>query len=114
LYRLLEAVPHDQRTGAIVKGEHGLPIQERSYRKWFRQIAKAAGIPDEVWNMDSRAGGATEAEEAGVDAGLIQEALTHSDARSKVRYIRRRSAKIAAVADARTAKRAADSQGGGE
>jgi len=33
--------------------------------RWFRQIARAACIPDEVWNMDSRAGGATEADEAG-------------------------------------------------
>ena len=36
LFPLLNAVPHTQRTGAVVKGEHGLPIRERSYRKWFR------------------------------------------------------------------------------
>ena len=78
LLPLLEAVPHDQRTGAIVKGEHGLPIRERSYRKWFRQIARAAGIPDAVWSMDSRAGGATEAEQAGAEIDAIQGALTHS------------------------------------
>jgi len=37
-----------------VKGEHGLPVRERSYRRWFRAIARAAEIPDEVWSMDSR------------------------------------------------------------
>jgi hypothetical protein len=40
------------------------------YARWFRQIARAAGIPDDVWNMDSRAGGATEADEAGAALGI--------------------------------------------
>jgi hypothetical protein len=57
---LLEAVPHEERVGAIAKGEHGLPVRERSYRKRFRAIARAAEIPDSVWSMDSRAGAAPE------------------------------------------------------
>jgi hypothetical protein len=87
LFPLLETVPHDERIGAVVKGEQGLPIRERSYRKWFRQIARAAGIPDTVWSMDSRAGGATEAEEAGVALDAIQGALTHSKKDTTLRYI---------------------------
>jgi integrase len=97
--------------GAIVKGEHGLPIRERSYRKWFRQIARAAGIPDAVWSMDSRAGGATEAEQAGAEIDAIQGALTHSKKDTTLRYIRRSSKKIADVAEARNRKRAADDGG---
>jgi hypothetical protein len=76
LFPLLERVPLAERKGAIVKGEHGIPIRARSYRKWYRQIARAAGIPDEIWNMDSRAGAATEAEDAGVELGLIKDMLT--------------------------------------
>ena len=95
LYPLLEAVPHEERVGAIVKGEHGLPVRERSYRKWFRQIARAAGIPDEVWSMDSRAGGATEAEEAGAAIDAIQGALTHSKKDTTLRYLRKNTTKIA-------------------
>jgi hypothetical protein len=108
LFPLLEAVPHDQRAGAVVKGENDLPIRERSYRNWFRQIARAAGLPDEVWSMDARAGAATEAEEAGVALDAISAALTHSESRTTVRYIRRQNAKIAAVAEARKRKRATD------
>lgn len=110
LFPLLERVPHVDRTGAIVKGEHDLPIRRRSYGNWFRDIARAAGIPDDVWNMDSRAGGVTEAEEAGVPLDTIRDAATHSDARTTVRYIRRRSTRIASVAEARAAKRAADGE----
>jgi len=108
LFPLLELVPHEERHGAIVKGEHGLPIQERSYRKWFRQIARIANIPDEVWLMDSRAGGATEAEEAGVDRKLVSAALTHTNERTTGRYIKATEQAIASVAHARRRKRAID------
>jgi integrase len=105
LFPLLESVPHHERVGAIVKGEHGLPIRERTYRKRFRRTARAAGIPDEVWSMDSRAGGATEADEAGADFKAISDHLTHSDGRTTVRYIRRVARRTAAVADARAQQR---------
>jgi len=113
LIPLLEAVPLHQRSGAVVKGEHNLPVRARSYGNWFRDIARAAGIPDEVWNMDARAGGATEADEAGASLKMIQNALTHDDERTSLRYIRRRSANVTgAVADARSRKRAAENDGG--
>jgi hypothetical protein len=111
LFPLLESVPLHERSGAIIKGEHGLPIRERSYRKWFRQIARAAGIPDEVWSMDSRAGGATEADEAGADLKAISDHLTHAETKTTVRYIRRVQKRTATVAEARNRKRAAE--GGG-
>jgi hypothetical protein len=106
LFPLLDAVPHEDRTGPIVKGESDLPVRQSSYGKWFRQIARAAGIPDEVWNMDSRAGGATEADDSCADLDAIQAALTHSKKETTLRYIRRSSAKIATVAEARARKRA--------
>ena len=91
-----------------------MAVRERSYRKWYRQIARAAGIPDTVWSMDSRAGGAAEAEEAGAAIDAIQAALTHSKNEKNettLRYIRRRSSKIATVTEARQRKRAADAEG---
>lgn len=112
LMPLLEAVPQSQRSGAVIKDETGRPVREGSYRRWFRQIARAAGIPDEVWNMDTRAGGATEAEEAGAELELIQNALTHSEPRTTLRYVRRRSKKIAMVADIRKLDRDAKKPGG--
>ena len=112
LYPLLEQVPVQERTGAIVKGEHGLPIRYRTYAKAFRKIARYAKIPDEVWNMDARAGGATEAEEALVDIDLIKDGLTHTNVTTTGRYIRRRSKKIAALAEARKQSRTSDEGGG--
>ncbi len=105
LFPLLEAVPHIDRTGAVVKGEHGLPIRERSYRKWFRQIARAAGIPDEVWSMDSRAGAATEADAAGADLKSISDLLTHSEPRTTLRYVRSTNKRMRTLAKARAQSR---------
>jgi hypothetical protein len=65
------------------------------------------------WRTASaRAGGATEADEAGAALEAIQAALTHSKETTTLRYIRRgRTRKIEQVAEARAAKRKAE---GGE
>lgn len=107
LFPLLEAVPHDQRVGAVIKGEHGYAVMERSYRKWFRPIARAADIPDAVWCMDSRAGAATEAEEAGGDHNAIKALLTHSDRQETTtqRYKRRQDKQRAVLQEVREASR---------
>lgn len=113
LVPLLETVPHAERTGAVVKGEKGLPVRETTYRETFRRIATAAGIPEDVWLMDSRAGGATEASIAKAPIGAISGALTHTDQKTTVRYLRRgATADIEEVAKARAAHRKAqDGQG---
>ena len=111
LLPLLESVPHVERVGAIIKGEHELPIRERSYRKWFREIARKAGIPDEVWSIDSRAGAATEAYEAGADFKAISDHLTHAKSRTTVRYIRASAKRVASVAKARAKSRETPDEG---
>jgi hypothetical protein len=112
LFPLLEAVPHSQRVGAIVKGEHGLPVRERTYRKHFRAIARAAAIPDAIWSMDARAGAATEADEAGADFKGISDHLTHAEPRTTMRYIRRSAKRVRDVADARARARTPDNSDG--
>jgi hypothetical protein len=74
-------------------------------RKWFRQIARAAGIPDEVWSMDSRDGG----RRGWRPATAIQANLTHSGGDMTRRYLRGDDEqKIVEVAEARKRKREAD------
>jgi hypothetical protein len=105
LFPLLERVPFDERTGPIVKGEGGAAIRERSHRKWFRQIATAAGIPSDVWHYDARAGSAGEADNAGVDLRLIADGMGHAKTDMTLNYIRRRRAKHDAIAEQRNASR---------
>jgi hypothetical protein len=60
----------------------------------------------------ARAGGATEAEEALVDIDLIKDGLTHTNTVTTGQYIRRRTKKIAALAEARKQSRTSDEGGG--
>jgi hypothetical protein len=110
LFPLLQAVPHEERAGAIVKGEHALPMRASSFGKWFRQIRAAAGIPADVQNRDTRAGGATEGDDAGVAFDDLMGALTHSRKETTLRYIRRQKTRIATVARARQASRGSEGQ----
>jgi len=51
------------------------PWNERHCAEIWREIARTAGIPDEVWSMDGRAGGATEADSTpGVSDRALQDA----------------------------------------
>lgn len=115
LFPLLDMVPLEQRTGPIVKGERSLPIRARSYGNWFREIATPAGIPEDVWNMDNRAGGASESFAAtGGDIATIQGLFKHASQATTWGYIRGSvgSSVTDAVAAARARKRASE-QGGG-
>lgn len=60
----MEMTPPEQRHGAIVICEDtGQPWIKRRYQEKFREIARAAGVSDEIYSMDMRAGAATEADE---------------------------------------------------
>jgi hypothetical protein len=80
---------------------YGEPIRVRSYRKGFREIADQAGIPRSIWNMEARAGGVTEALQAGVEKTLVQRTATHTNAAMTSRYDRTPVEAPRAVAEAR-------------
>jgi hypothetical protein len=104
LWPLLQAVPQSERVGAVLKYK-GRPMKERTYRKWFRQIANKAGIPRDVWNMDSRAGAVTEALEAGASYEKVARAATHSRPEMTKRYDRVVAETVVEIAEARKGKR---------
>jgi hypothetical protein len=63
LLELLQRIPLEQRWGAVIKCDTtGKPWRSRYYARCFREIATAAGVPDDIWSMDMRAGGAVEAD----------------------------------------------------
>ena len=87
--KVLDLIPDEQRIGPMIVSEsHGRPYRSNDYQKHWRRIARAVGIPDHVWNMDSRAGGISEADEAGADPRDLQAHATHEDFKTTQRYIR--------------------------
>lgn len=72
----------------IINEATGMPWTASEYRRKWRIVARYAGVPDNVFNMDSRSGGISEAFEAGVTPERIQKSATHSDLRMTSRYDR--------------------------
>jgi hypothetical protein len=72
----------DASDGPVARQANGQPWRDRQqFSKAWREIAKAAGIPAKVWNMDTRASGITEAAEAGVSDDDIVKQTAHADKR---------------------------------
>jgi hypothetical protein len=78
--RGLESVPDHPTEGPIVTRKDGLPwMDRRSFGKLWREVATAAGVPRDVWNLDNRASGISEASEAGAADDDIARNAAHAD-----------------------------------
>jgi hypothetical protein len=105
---VLALVPAELRVGPLIVDEKaGRPYAEHAYAREWRTIARAADIPDTVWNMDARAGGISEADDAGADLDHIRSAAGHSQASTTARYVRGTIGKSRKVAELRLAHRRA-------
>jgi hypothetical protein len=103
---VLSKIPNSSRVGPLIIDENtNRPYAEHAYAREWRVIARAAGIPDSVWNMDARAGGISEADDAGADVDLIRSSAGHTQAATTVRYIRGTIGKSRKVAELSRAHR---------
>lgn len=89
LLKEIERVPIERRVGPLVINETtGQPYLPEQCRHYFRLIARAAGIPDSVWNMDARAGAVTEAYEAGATTEGAMALAGHTQVATSRGYLR--------------------------
>ncbi|MEY5061654.1 MAG: hypothetical protein RIS45_1575 [Planctomycetota bacterium] len=105
--REIERFPRDRRIGPmIVNEETGRPYLALVFSRNWRKVADAAGIPSTIWNRDSRAGAASESDDAGVGLNDVQRMLGHTNSKMTARYVRGVDpAKSRNVATLRAAKR---------
>lgn len=104
--QIITQFPSSRRVGPLVIDENaGRPYAEHAYAREWRIIAEAAGVPKGVWNMDARAGGISEADDAGADLDDIRSQAAHSQASTTVRYVRGTIGKSRKVARLRVAHR---------
>jgi hypothetical protein len=103
---VLSKIPNTSRVGPLIIDETvGRPYAEHAYSREWRVVARAAGVPDHVWNMDARAGGISEADDAGADLDAIRSAAGHNQASTTARYVRGTIGKSRKVAELRLAHR---------
>ncbi len=70
-------------TAPIIRGPHGRPYTSNNFQHRFRDICRAAGIPDDLKFMDLRRTTATELAAAGATAAEISSVTGHSIGRSQ-------------------------------
>ena len=106
LRAIMDLVPIGQRFGPVVKSETtGLPYQQRYFIKMWRTLADACGVPKDVLNRDSRAGGITEGGDAGADIEMLRHHANHDNIATTQRYNRKTLEKTSNVAQLRVAHR---------
>jgi hypothetical protein len=81
------------------------PYYNTEFRRKWRKLANAAGIPKNVKNMDTRSGAITEAAEAGADMEMVRKAATHSNVAQTQNYSRNDAKATAEVMSLRAARR---------
>lgn len=91
----------------IIYEESGRPFFNFQFRRLWREIATAAGIPENVTNMDTRAGAITEALRSGARKDSVRKAATHSTAQMTEKYDRGDEEDDAEVSQSRVASRMA-------
>jgi hypothetical protein len=100
----LAQAPGDRRVGPI-DSKTGEPFKPGMYAKRWRSIATAAGIPSNVWNRDSRAGGVTEGSDAGATIEQMRRHASHASGTTTERYSRKTTDGNRTVARLRVAHR---------
>jgi len=108
---VLAHIPAKRRVGPLIIDELAhRPYAMHAYTQEWRKVATAAGIPKNVWNMDARAGGISEADDAGAELDDIRSAAAHSQASTTARYVRGTIGKSRKGAQLRQAHRSAKSE----
>lgn len=93
-------------TGPLVVSEvSGVPWYQSEFRRAWRKAADAAGVPNTVKNMDSRAGAISEATDAGAPLEHVRINATHSDIGMTQKYSRGDQEKTAGVMQLRAEHR---------
>jgi hypothetical protein len=98
----LLCIPRESRIGAVILNETTRsPYLQREFARRFRNIARKVGIPDEIWNMDARAGAITDALDNGAEPADVMKAATHRHLSTSLIYDRDRLEKTNRVSKAR-------------
>ncbi len=81
----------------IVCERTGKPWNAASFRRDWRKIATACGVPKSVYNMDTRAGAITEGTDSGAAIEDVRHAAAHSNIAMTQKYSRQQARKTAKV-----------------
>lgn len=85
----LKALPH--RVGPVIVDAKGLPYRKEAWSALFRRFRAAAGVPDTIWLLDTRAGAINDAKRKGASPIELRDQANHASLATTNRYVRERS-----------------------
>lgn len=90
---------------AIIDEKTNRPWMPSTFRRVWREIARAVGVPDNVQNRDSRAGAVSEGENAGIPLETLRHLPKHSAKEMTERYSRSSLEHTRKISSARASSR---------
>lgn len=84
----LQDIPLEQRVGPVIRDRNGRPYNKRDWARIWRKHANAAGLPEELKMMDTRAGALSHARRLGVSGFDLRDQANHASIETTNRYIR--------------------------
>lgn len=90
----------------VIDEDYGKPYWENRYAEKFRRVRDKAGVPSNVWSMDTRAGAVSETVEATGSLEMASNLATHTTTKMTKKYSRGDGLEASRrIAEARAAKR---------
>jgi hypothetical protein len=72
----------------VIDEDHKKPYWENRYTEKFRKVRAKAGVPAEIWSMDTRASAVSETVDATGSLEAGQKLASHSSTKKTARYNR--------------------------
>lgn len=85
----LKALPH--RVGPVIVDARGMPYRKEAWSALFRRFRAAAGVPDTILLLDTRAGAINDAKRKGASPIELRDQANHASLATTNRYVRERS-----------------------
>ena len=102
--RIADLAPPSKRLGPVIT-TRGMPFTASGWSHAYARHRATAGVPNDVWCMDMRAGGVTEGDLMGASRESLSQAAQHSQLQTTGRYARGRSENAAKVVKLRQSGR---------
>lgn len=84
----LQSYPIPEIGPVVISETTKKPWRVQDYVPVFRMVRDSAGVPSDIWSMDSRAGAISETKEATGSTEAARDLATHTDIKTTAGYIR--------------------------
>ena len=102
LQQRLKLLANRSRVGPVItKEKDNHPYTVGGWSRAWKRICDSLDLPENIWMMDTRAGGISEASALGADPYVLRNAAQHMNVNTTDRYVRGRSESVSKIVQLR-------------